>query len=187
MAELSKNDRILTFIETTYSQYRGFLLRIIRRYLGTKDSCEDVFHEVFIKIIKNAEYLSSLPKQKFETYIALAARGTAIDYLRKTHKEIPLDTSNDFLLAVLGKKTVRPNTISNSYLKTDLSLLIAKTSTEEQLLLIGKYYLGLTTEDLASIVNGTIPSTKNKLHRARKRLLEEWMRSNLNLGDFLDE
>ena len=166
------------FIESLYRQHKGLLLGVIRRYLGQTDGWEDVFQDVFVKILRCAPRLRALPPQKLETYLILMARGTAIDHLRK-RKLQPMAAEESVLQLLSG-------TGKRSPLKMELALLLGELPREQQVLLIGKYYLGLSLEELAELTGGTAGSVKLQLHRTRKKLLAQWKGSGLNLGDFID-
>ena len=180
-------DEIQRFLETSYSRYRDYLLGIIQKYLGECDACEDVFQDVFVKIIRSANLLCNLPPPKLEAYITLIARGTSIDYLRKTRKHTQIHIADDESLQLLAISGQITRIGSNPILKVDLSLMMKNISAEEQFLLIGKYYLGLSLEELAGVTKTSTTAIKSQLHRARNKLLAQWQRSGLSLGDFINE
>ena len=173
------------FIEWQYETYKGMLLRMIRKYIRDNIACEDVFQEVFIKIIKKAEMLHKLSTPKLEAYITLVACGSSIDYIRKHSKDANIE-DNIYLL-----ETSQPSwctqTTGTSIAKTNLFLMLRNFSAEDQTLLIGKYYIGLSINELADITKLSPIALRSKLHRAKKRVYDKWSQSGLNLGDFINE
>ncbi len=186
MKERQKQSNRQDFVEEIYNQYKVPLLCVIRKYIVEKDACEDVFQEVIIRIIQNVDLLSRLPRPKLEAYIFLVARGVSIDYLRSASKE-EISIESDYVLDLLSRDNRQVATQSDPIRKADIIIMMEKIPVEEKILLIGKYYLGLSTKELIDFVGGSPATIRSKVFRARKKLLEEWTQAGLRMGDFLDE
>lgn len=174
-----------SFIEATYHQYRNFMLSIIRKYLGTTIACEDVFHNAFICLIRNEERLHQLTPAKLQAYLLLTARHASIDYLRKERKTNALDIPDDVLLDLLAKSPEAQYNSNSPYMIKELYILLKELSAEDQTLLIGHYIIGLSTVELANIVDCSPGALRVKLHRAKKRALERFTASGLHMEDFI--
>ena len=179
--------QIQIFLDELYDRYKRPLLKIVYKHIGDPNISEDLFQDIFIRIIKQAELLYTLPKPKLEAYIFLIAKGVSYDYLRKKYKNVEVDITDDVIesLGVEGKQ-LTPSGM-DAFQKADLAMMLDSLPSEDKLLLIGKYYLGLSIDDLTSVVGGTRSSIKSKLHRARKRAFEEWTKSGISMEDFFDE
>lgn len=175
------------FIEAIYNRYKVPLYGVIRKYLGCKDSMDDVFQEVIVRIIKNAELLSTLPQPKLEAYIFLVARRVAIDHLRTLSKEDVIYLERDAVLDILSCGNRHTATQMDSVGKVDLIIMMEKIPAEDRILLIGKYYLELSSKEIADLVGCPPTTVRSRIFRARKKLLEEWTQSGLRMEDFLDE
>lgn len=187
MQNIPQKQQIQTFLGDLYDRYKIPLLRIVRKHIGVSNACEDVFHEVFIRIIKNAEMLYTFPQPKLEAYIFLVARGVSIDYLRKNYQNEYLDIEDEAFLSLLAQQKKQESDGFDDFQKVNLTQMIGKLPAEDQLLLIGKYYLGLSIKDLVAIAGGTSTAVRSKLHRARKRAYQEWSQSGLKMEDFINE
>ncbi len=187
MQHQAANHQIHAFLEDIYMRYKIPLLKAIYRHIGDLDACEDVFQEVLVRIIRNSEMLYSFSKPQLEAYIYLIAKGVSIDYLRKQSRKMQVAISNDSLLAHLAENQRHALDSLDAFEKVDLSLMIAKLSAEDQILLVGKYYLGLSVHELISLVGGTSSSVRNKLFKARKKVYIEWTNSGLSMEDFFNE
>lgn len=184
---MDNSKEMQVFLEQLYECCKIPLLRTIHRYVGASEESEDVFHEVFIRIIRNAEMLRNLPRPKMEAYIIMIARGVSIDYLRKKRSGVQIDALDDVVLSFLEKSNKRRPITFDPLGKADLTLMMETIPMEDQILLIGKYYIGLSVNDLAEIVGGTPSGVRSKIHRARKKVFNEWSKSGLNIGDFINE
>jgi RNA polymerase sigma-70 factor (ECF subfamily) len=171
------------FVEQLYEEYRGLLLNTILRYLGSTTDCEDVFHEVFIRIIKCASRLIEFSPNKLKAYILLVAHGVSVDYIRKNYRNPEISMEDNMLTNVVNSARgmyAEPNTFK----KVDLLLIMETVSAEERILLVGKYYLGLSGKELASLVGGSEATVRSQLHRAKKKVFNEWKKAGLSLEDF---
>lgn len=187
MDNIPQNQQFQTFLENVYDRYKLPLLRIVYKHVGDSDVSEDLFHEVFIRIIKNVELLSRFPQPKLEAYITLIARGVSIDYLRKTYRETEVDISDDILLSLRNSKEQCWCHAFDPFEKADLNLMIKQLPADEQLLLVGKYYLGLSVNELIDVVGGTPTAIRSKLHRAKRHVFNQWSEEGLHLEDFIDD
>lgn len=172
-----------SFVETLYEENRVLLLKTIRRHIGPSEDCEDVFQEVFIRIIENADKLIEFPQNKLIAYILLIAHGVSIDYLRKQYRNPEISVDDNVLVNAFND-TEYTSAVNDPFNKVDLSLIIETVSPDERMLLIGKYYLGLSGNELARIVGGSAIAVRSQLHRAKKKVFTEWKKAGLQLEDF---
>lgn len=170
-------------LESIYNRYRNLMLWAAQRYVGNDDA-EDVVHEAFLKVMRSAEKILHLPDHKIQTYILLIVRGTAIDYFRKKHRYLQVDMEDDILHSFITDHTEKT---VGGYSKTELFMMMKTLPPDEQALLIGKYYLGLSSQELTALGGGSDTGMRTKLLRARKRVFEEWSKAGLCMEDFLDE
>ncbi len=187
MKSKPQNYQLQVFLEDLYDRYKNPLLKIVHKHIGDSDVSEDVFHEIFIRIIRSAEKLYAFPRPKLEAYIFLIAKGVSIDYLRKSYRNVQVDIADDLLLNLLAIQEKTTVATFDEFEKVNLTILMQNLSTEDQILLIGKYYLGLSIDDLVCLVGGTSTAVRSKLHRAKKKVFQEWAQSGLNMGDFIHE
>lgn len=169
-------------LESIYLRYRPLMLWSAEKYVGPNDS-EDIFHEAFMKVIRAAPTLQQLPPPKMKMYILLIVRGTAIDFLRKEQRYLQVDLEDGVLQNLLPRA---PGQAVGAFGRTELLEMMHTLPQDEQSLLIGKYYLGLSSKELTELVGGTDTAVRSKLHRARKKLLDAWTEAGLHMEDFLD-
>lgn len=185
MEYLQKLQHTDSFIENLYINYKSFILSIISQYMKESFWQEDVFHEVFIQILRKADFLSTLPPQKLETYLLLMTRGVSIDFLRKNHFNKKDDLADDILLELVDSHAVALIKPVDPIAKTDLKIMLEHISADDLTLLIGKYYLGLDTNDLAAISGLTSTAVRSRVHRAKNKLFDKWKATGLTMEDFI--
>ncbi len=187
MVSKVKSRQRQSFLEELYVHYKVPLMHAVHSYIDDPNVQEDIFHEIFIRIIRKSDLLYTLPKPKLDAYIYLIAKGVSIDYLRKKYADRQVDIADDVLLNLLAQQDNLAAVHMDSFKKADLSLMLANLSVEDQILLVGKYYLGLSVNDLVDIVGGTSTAIRSKLHRVRKKVFTEWTKAGLTMEDFLNE
>lgn len=184
MKEIKANNQ---FVEQLYEKYKRRLLSIIRRYVSSKEDCEDIFQDVIERIIQYAPKLRGMPTPKLEAYISMVARGVSIDYLRKAHKNVVVDMDDEVLQNLLSNGCNVSGASHDLFNRVDLSVMMRGLTAEEQTLLIGKYYFGMEAAELTEITGVSETGVRSKLHRARKKLLAQWKESDLRMEDFINE
>src|SRR5688572_13169557 len=65
-----------------YERYKLLILKICFHYLADYEQANDVFHDVFVKVIENAEKLKN--PSVFKSWLLTITRNICVDRLRKT-------------------------------------------------------------------------------------------------------
>jgi RNA polymerase sigma factor (sigma-70 family) len=82
---LRYQDGDVAAFETLYNRHRGPLFRFLLRQIGNQQFAEDVFQEVWSKIIRNRK--TYRPAAKFTTYMYHIARNCSVDHHRRTGRQ----------------------------------------------------------------------------------------------------
>ncbi len=175
-----------SFIERLYVDYRVFILSVIARYIDAPSFQEDVFHDVILRILQKADLLSTFPRHKLETYILLMARGVSIDFLRKHHFNKRSDIVDEVIMNLVDEQRTSATGSMDAIGKLELAMMLESVSAEDLSLLIGKYYLGLDSKELANMSGLSAATVRSRIQRTKKKLLKQWKEAGLTMGDFLD-
>ena len=145
-------------------KYRKSLISFIYKITKDIEVAEDITQEVFVYIYKTKKEYDF--KYTLKTYLFTTAKSRAINYLNSQKKEVPFEENNiskiydDGLDDYLIKKEDKDYLLKNiDTLKEDYKIVIHLRDFE-----------GFSYEEIAEILNKTIPQTKMLLHRARKSL-----------------
>ena len=172
------------FLENLYIHYKKMMFWTAQKYVSSKDVCEDIIQDSFVRIIRNIDRFVGLPEYRLETYIFLVVRGICIDYLRKSDKTVNIDLSDEVWLELLTQQ--HQNGIG-AYGKTELQMMVESLSEEDKDLLMAHYCMGFSSKELAQDLGTSDSTIRSKLHRAKKHLFELWKKAGVNIGDFFDE
>jgi RNA polymerase sigma-70 factor (ECF subfamily) len=77
---------------TLYERYKFLVLKVCYHYLEDYDTANDVFHDVFIRVIEHVETINNPPLLK--SWIMTITRNLCVDQLRKTSSlkgQMPLE------------------------------------------------------------------------------------------------
>ena len=145
-------------------KYRKSLISFVYKLTKDIEVAEDITQEVFVYIYKTKKEYDF--KYTLKTYLFTTAKSRAINYLNSRKKEIPFEETNiskiydDGLDDYLIKKEDKDYLLKNiDTLKEDYKIVIHLRDFE-----------GFKYEEIAEILNKTIPQTKMLLYRARKSL-----------------
>lgn len=145
-------------------KYRKSLISFIYKFTKDIEVAEDITQEVFVYIYKTKKEYDF--KYTLKTYLFTTAKSRAINYLNSQRKEVSFEETNiskiydDGLDDYLIKKEDKDYLLKNiDTLKEDYKIVIHL-----------KDFEGFSYEEIAKILNKTIPQTKMLLHRARKSL-----------------
>lgn len=186
-AVVQSEKEIEQFVETLYLNYRSLIMRIAYKYVFDLSVAEDILQDTFVQIIRKAEFFYTLEKHKLEAYLILMVRGLSVDYLRKNHCGEQVDVTDEVLLSMIGQRAGTYEQTANEFKKAELFLMLNKLPPEDQLLLIGRYYLEMSIGELVTYMGGTATGMRSKVLRARKRAFTTWKEYGLSMEDFLNE
>lgn len=80
-------------IATVYRNYRSLLYFIISTYLNQKEDCDDVYQNVFVKILSKRNEVKD--PSSLHSYLCVMAKNEAIDYAKKLSREQSSDVLED--------------------------------------------------------------------------------------------
>jgi RNA polymerase sigma-70 factor, ECF subfamily len=160
-------------------QRRVFSLvyHLVRR----RDAVEDLAQEIFLKAylaIRSFNFESS-----FGTWLGRVAVNHCYDYLRKErasrvkyYAEMSEEGSRRLEESYEGQQADAPDAEQQALLQETVSALLERAPADDRILLVLKEMEELSVEEIAEIMRLTKTAVKVRLHRARKRMLEDYKR-----------
>ncbi len=160
------------FIARLYEEFKYIMLSTAKRYVDSPEDREDIVQESVVKLLGKAPLLRGKERPALAAYVVYTVRNTAINHLRhvsveKAHFEeldgdaepeagaMPLDE-----LMALREREVH------------LDRLLSRLSQDDRTILIGKYILEYSDEELARELGCKSASVRMKLTRARRSALK---------------
>jgi RNA polymerase sigma-70 factor (ECF subfamily) len=167
---------------TLVERHQNSLVGTITKMLGNDSDSEDLAQHVFIRIWKHAKRYK--PDNKFTTYLYTIARNLVYNESRRRSRKRTASTdqlAEDHHLQFPADPNHEPdNSLLESELTAAIDAAIQKLPENQRLAVILRRYENVPYEEIAVILNTSVPSVKSLLFRARTTLRE-------HLSKYLDE
>ena len=161
-------------LEELIERHQALVAGTIGRMLGGNSDVEDVAQQVFIRVWKSAGRY--VPKAKFTTWLLKITRNLVFNELRRTkrHVHVPIQPDPQSDEIRLGDQVTQ--TPDASLLETELQGKIEEAiqslPESQRMALILRRYQDLSYEEIARILELSVPAVKSILFRARTELRE---------------
>ncbi|RPI19780.1 MAG: RNA polymerase sigma factor [Acidobacteria bacterium] len=160
----------VTAFAEIYRRYRDRLYGFIYRMTPAGAYAEDLTHDVFLTLLEHPERYDPA-KGSLLTFLCAIARCRVVDQIRKngTRAEKELWTDEDAMIPLGGEAAITP---FDKLLKAEIEDLVVKAvmalpPLQRETLLLREYE-GLSYEEIALVVKGSVGIVKARLYRARQ-------------------
>lgn len=153
-------ERVL--FEKLFLKYRYLMLHVANKILQNHHDAEDAVHEAFLSAIKNIDKFSDVESPKTRSLIVLIVERKAIDILRKKQRENLLEINED----ILGIEMTAPG-------DHGLADAMTRLPAHYREILLMRYDNGLTTREIAKLLDITESGVRKLLGRAKRVLQDE--------------
>jgi RNA polymerase sigma-70 factor (ECF subfamily) len=158
--------------EELIERHQTLVLGTVARMLGSNSDVEDVGQQVFLRVWRSAGRY--VPRAKFTTWLLKIARNLVFNELRraKRHAHVPIQT--DPGTEEIPLKDTAGQSPDTSLLEVELQEAIEKAIGElpetQRMALVLRRYEELSYEQIAEILDLSVPAVKSVLFRARTEL-----------------
>ena len=160
--------------EQLIERHQALVAGTIARMLGSNAEVEDIAQQVFIRVWKSAgRYVA---RAKFTTWLLKITRNLVFNEMRraKRHPHLPVQIEPDTEEMPLRDEAA--STPDATLLQTELQEAIGKAITllpeTQRMALILRRYEELSYEEIADVLDLSVPAVKSLLFRARTELRE---------------
>ncbi len=161
------------FIEGLYEQYRRLMFSTAGKYTADAQEAEEIVQDALVKLVENVDTLRRVERCVLPAMVVIIVRNTAINHLkhmsvvRRHRAELPEETETPSAGPTLDELMVREEQLAA------LRRAWPRLPEGDQLLLSGRYILGLDDRELARLAGCKPSSVRMKLTRARRSALRE--------------
>ncbi|CEN83120.1 ECF subfamily RNA polymerase sigma-24 subunit [[Clostridium] sordellii] len=151
-------------MEMLIDEYSGFILSIVRNYLGSlKNYEEECLDDVLLAIWDNIDYYKG-DKSTFKNWIGSIAKYKAINYKKKYIRELESIEIEENTISYKDKDLLQHE------IKEEIDSLLNHLS-EKDREIFKKYYLeDIELSDIAKEFNTNVDNLYNRISRGRKKL-----------------
>jgi RNA polymerase sigma-70 factor (ECF subfamily) len=166
---LRYQDGDMAAFETLYKRHRGPLFRFLLRQIGNQQFAEDVFQEVWSRVIRSSK--SYRPTARFTTYIYHIARNCSVDHYRRMGKQQNVVSENEAGVAEPSADTGNPVAeASNTDTREALSIALRELPTEQREVFLLKEESGMSLDEIATVTGVGRETVKSRLRYALGKL-----------------
>ena len=160
--------------EQLIERHQALVAGTVARMLGSNTDVEDIAQQVFIRVWKSAgRYVA---KAKFTTWLLKITRNLVFNEMRraKRHPHLPvqIDPEADEI-PLKDEQTSAPDaTLLETELQAAIEKAISLLPETQRMALVLRRYEELSYEEIADVLELSVPAVKSLLFRARAELRE---------------
>jgi RNA polymerase sigma-70 factor (ECF subfamily) len=158
-----------------FERYRNKLFFYLRHLVGTKEEAEDILQNVFVKAYEKLDTFDA--RRTFSSWVYRIAHNEAINYLKRRSRKTFLSWEDivsvkDQLESSSQERSPFEEWIRKE-VRRDVRAALEKIPEMYREVLILRYYLDHSYEEIAKIINRPMNTVGTLLSRAKKHLLKE--------------
>ncbi len=158
--------------EELIERHRALVAGTVARMLSSNSDVEDIAQQVFIRVWKSARRY--VPRAKFTTWLLKITRNLVFNELRRTkrHAHVPLQSEPGVEDPPVKDETnLAPDaSLLESELQRTIEEAILQLPETQRMALVLRRYEQLSYEQIAEVLDLSVPAVKSVLFRARSEL-----------------
>ena len=158
--------------EELIERHQALVAGTVARMLSSNSDVEDIAQQVFIRVWKSARRY--VPRAKFTTWLLKITRNLVFNELRRTkrHAHVPLQSEPGAEDPPLKDETnpAPDASLLKSELQRTIEEAILQLPETQRMALVLRRYEQLSYEQIAEVLDLSVPAVKSVLFRARSEL-----------------
>ena len=158
--------------EALIERHQTLVAGTVARMLGSNSDVEDIAQQVFIRVWKSASRY--VARAKFTTWLLKITRNLVFNEMRraKRHPHVPVQIDPEAEeLPLRDEMTATPDaTLLQEELQSKIDSAIAQLPDTQRMALVLRRYQELSYEEIAEVLELSVPAVKSLLFRARTEL-----------------
>lgn len=158
--------------EELVGRHQALVAGTVGRMLGNNSEIEDVAQQVFVRVWKSAKRY--VPRAKFTTWLLKITRNLVFNELRrrKRHPAMPLQLEAEGEeMQLRDERNSRPDSaLLETELQGAIEDAIAALPETQRMAVVLRRYEELSYEEIAGVLDQSVPAVKSLLFRARTEL-----------------
>jgi RNA polymerase sigma-70 factor, ECF subfamily len=158
--------------EKVIERHQSLVAGTVARMLGSNSDVEDIAQQVFIRVWKSARRY--VPRAKFTTWLLKITRNLVFNELRrsKRHAHVPLQSEPGTEDPPLKDETnpAPDASLLEAELRQAIEEAIMQLPDSQRMAIVLRRYEQLSYEEIAEVLDLSVPAVKSVLFRARTEL-----------------
>ena len=170
MAAVGRGDTAA--FEALVERHQTLVLGTVARMLGSNSDVEDLAQQVFLRVWRSASRY--VPRAKFTTWLLKITRNLVFNEMRRTKRQAQVPIQPEPASEELPIKDEAAQSPAESLLERELQQAIERAILElpptQRMALVLRRYEDRSYEEIAEILELSVPAVKSVLFRARTEL-----------------
>jgi RNA polymerase sigma factor (sigma-70 family) len=158
--------------EELVERHQRLVVGTVARMLGNNSEVEDIAQQVFVRVWRSAKRY--VPRAKFTTWLLKITRNLVFNELRRRsrHAQVPLQVeAEDEERPIKDERTTAPDaSLLEQELQDAIESAIAQLPETQRMAVVLRRYDDLSYEQIADVLDQSVPAVKSLLFRARTEL-----------------
>jgi RNA polymerase sigma-70 factor, ECF subfamily len=158
--------------EELVERHQRLVVGTVARMLGSNSDVEDIAQQVFVRVWKSAKRY--VPRAKFTTWLLKITRNLVFNELRRRSRQaqLPLQVeSGDAERPIKDERAMTPDaSLLEQELQHAIETAIAQLPETQRMAVVLRRYDELSYEEIAEVLDQSVPAVKSLLFRARTEL-----------------
>ncbi|MFH1941455.1 MAG: RNA polymerase sigma factor [bacterium] len=168
-----------TEFEDIFERHKDRVINICHRLVGNKDEAEDLCQEVFFRVYRSLRTFKH--RSKISTWIYRIAVNQSLNHIRNRKQlrrvaSFPNDQSaiHDARSTVVAPPSEQPDlSFEKKEMQTIVWNAVQALPKNQRIALILQKYEGFSSQEIAEIMDWTLPSVQSRIHRAKENLYKK--------------
>lgn len=154
--------------ETLYARHKSPLYRFLRQRCFDPQTADDIFQEVWTKVIRARTQYE--PTAKFSTWLYQVARNVYVDHVRHVKRRVQLVTDSDDALSLVPSSTTTADVVHGDQIQRAIDKAVAGLPEEQREAFLLHQFAGLTLPQIAEVTDVGRETVKSRLRYAVAKL-----------------
>ena len=158
--------------EELVERHQRLVVGTVARMLGSNSEVEDIAQQVFVRVWRSARRY--VPRAKFTTWLLKITRNLVFNELRRRsrHAQMSLQVeSEDEERPIKDERAMAPDaSLLEQELQQAIESAIAQLPETQRMAVVLRRYDDLSYEQIADVLDQSVPAVKSLLFRARTQL-----------------
>lgn len=157
-------------LENLFEQYWKLVKYKIDKAVFDEHIREDLFQEVWLRVLKNEDKFRRMSLEKARNYINVMTRNLLYDYFKQVEKTNNMESNIDEYLDILYQGNVVEADIFKNVLSENIEKAIAKLNEQDKALVYWKFVEELEVSQIAIMMGCSNEAVRMRTYRLRKNL-----------------
>ena len=158
--------------EQLVERHQALVIGTVGRMLGSNSEVEDIAQQVFVRVWRSAARYQ--PRAKFTTWLLKITRNLVFNEMRRTKRHAHVTTQPDPAAEEIPLKDESGQSPAESLLEHELQgaieAAIGELPDTQRMAVVLRRYEELSYEEIAEVLDLSVPAVKSLLFRARSEL-----------------